>query len=221
MSSWGQILDEVCSADLLGAFQRNGEALFVGDLNNSHSGNLSVRDGDDLWITCTRTMCHNLGARDIVKAPIDGSGDRTLLSREAIIHEGIYRATKHEAVVHCHPRDAIAVSFLVDVIRPLQIEGHGALPGEIPVLEVEIASASPSLAEKLGSMLDAFPAVMVRGHGLFVGGGSLDQATHRAFVVNDAAYFLMVALQNGADIEDLLTRPYISVDYGKTASAGR
>ncbi|WP_352726515.1 class II aldolase/adducin family protein [Mesorhizobium sp. M0276] len=37
---------------------------------------------------------------------------------------GVYRATHHEAVVHCHSRDATAIALLMDVIRPLQIEGH-------------------------------------------------------------------------------------------------
>jgi L-fuculose-phosphate aldolase len=221
MITWGKISDEVCGADLLAAFQKCGSALFVGGLNNSHSGNLSVKEGEMMWITRTRTMCHELGKHDVVRAPLDGTGDRRFLSREAIIHEAILNESSYEAIVHCHPRDAIALSFLQDTIIPLQIEGYGALPGCIPVLEAEVATASLSLAKRLAEMMHEYPAVMVRGHGLFVGGGSLDQATHRAFVVNDSAYFTLVALERNANITDLLEKPYLRAGYGGQPGARR
>ncbi|MCO5065722.1 MAG: class II aldolase/adducin family protein [Rhizobiaceae bacterium] len=221
MTSWGKISDATCNAELLNAFQRCGSALFVGNLNNSHSGNMSVRDGDAMWITRTRSMCHDMNLHDIIRAPLDGSGDRSQLSRESVVHETIYNETGYEAVVHCHPRDAIAVSFLLDAIYPMQIEGHGALPGVIPVLEFEVATASKAFAANVAAAMKTYPAVMVRGHGLFVGGGSLDQATHRSFVVNDSAYFTLVAMDRGADIKALLAKPYLVRGYGAVASAAR
>lgn len=214
MSDWGRHPGEENAEMRLRSFQRSGEALFTGGLNNSHSGNLSVRIGDTVWITATRTMCHKLGRDDIVAAPLDGSGDRSQLSREAIVHEAVYRATDYQAVVHCHPRDAIAAAFVFDDIPCLQIEGQGALKGLLPVIEVEIASASPELGAAVAQSLQRYPAVMVRGHGLFAGGASLDQATHRAFVANETAYFYLMAKRHGADVDHLLARPYIRIPYG-------
>ncbi len=214
MSGWGKPPGEESEDARLKTFQRSGEALFTGGLNNSHSGNLSVRVDNAMWITRTRTMCHKLDRDDVVVAALDGGGDRSELSREAIVHETVYRETGHDAVVHCHPRDAIAAAFLFDNIPCLQIEGQGALKGMLPVIEVEIASASPQLSDAVARSLLLYPAVMVRGHGLFAAGSSLDQATHRAFVANETAFFYLMAKRHGADIDDLMSRPYIRIPYG-------
>jgi L-fuculose-phosphate aldolase len=213
MADWGIPGKDTCSVELLDAFQRCGRALFYGGLNNSHSGNISQRDGEMYWVTRTRSMCHELSAKDVIKAAVDGTTDRTSLSREAIVHEAIYNATSHQAVVHCHPRHAIALAFVLDGFHPLQIEGYGALPGLVPVLETANASASPELCEKLAPMLRDYPAVMVRGHGLFVGASSIDEATHRACVVDETAFYLTVTMQLGADHAALLKKPYVAAGY--------
>jgi L-fuculose-phosphate aldolase len=220
MTVWGATDPDSCQSELLDAFRRCGQALFHGGLNNSHSGNLSVRDGGRYFVTRTRSMCHEVGAADIVcvgEAPDPEQVAR--LSREYIVHKAIYSATSHAAVVHCHPQTAIALSLVVDEIRPLQIEGHGALPGVIPVLEAANASASPELCKHLAPMLQEHPAVMVRGHGLFVGAGSLDQATHRAFIVEDAARIIVNVRLLGGDLEALYAKPYLAHGYRSPAGS--
>ena len=218
MSGWGQVAQETPDTELLDAFRRCGSALFVAGLNNSHSGNLSVRASVDgvsgTWVTRTRSMGHELRARDVVFAPDGADHAGTSLSREFIVHRAIYQATEHAAVVHCHPRDAVTLAFVEDEFVPLQIEGHGALPGRVPVLEVANASASPELCKAIAPMLRDVPAVMVRGHGLFVGAASLDQATHRAFVVNEAARMIIDLRAMGADEAALRRKPYIDAGYG-------
>lgn len=222
MAEWGAVAPETPDTELLDAFQRCGAALFGGGLNNSHSGNLSVRASVDghagTWVTRTRSMGHEIRARDVVFAPDDVRDERSDLSREFVVHHAIYRATDHAAVVHCHPRDAITLAFVDEEIVPLQIEGHGALPGRVPVLEVANASASPELCDAIAPMLADVPAVMVRGHGLFVGAASLDQATHRAFVVNEAARMIIDLRKMGVDDAALRNKPYIAAGYGTTPS---
>ena len=221
MAGWGAVSQETPDTELLDAFQRCGRALFGGGLNNSHSGNLSVRAAVDgrqgTWVTRTRSMGHEIRPRDVVFAADAARDERSDLSREFVVHHAIYRGTDHAAVVHCHPRDAITLAFVEDEIVPLQIEGHGALPGRVPVLEVANASASPELCEAIAPMLADVPAVMVRGHGLFVGAASLDQATHRAFVVNEAARMILDLRAIGVDDATLRDKPYIAAGYGGAA----
>lgn len=224
MSGWGAVAQETPDTELLDAFQRCGAALFGGGLNNSHSGNLSVRAEiggiQGTWVTRTRSMGHEIRARDVVFAP-DGEPAADNLSREFMVHKAIYDATDFAAVVHCHPRDAITLAFIEDEILPLQIEGHGALPGRVPVVEVAPASASPELCEALAKVLQNVPAAMVRGHGLFVGAASLDQATHRAFIVNEAARMIIDLRRLGADDATLRRKPYLASGYGATSPVGR
>ncbi|PRY20975.1 L-fuculose-phosphate aldolase [Aliiruegeria haliotis] len=222
MAGWGYIETETLSEPLLDAFQRNGGALFQGGLNNSHSGNLSVRGPGGYWVTRTRSMGHITRKDDVIWATEDGSGDTSQLSREFMVHKAIYEASDHRAVVHCHPCAANSLALIEDVILPLQIEGHGALPSHVPVLEVANASASQELCDALAPMLADVPAVLVRGHGLFVGADSLDQATHRAFVVNDAARMILDMRMLGADLGALRNKPYLAAGYGAApvAAAG-
>ena len=219
MAGWGYIDTDTLSEELLDAFTRTGAALFHGGLNNSHSGNLSVRAAGGYWVTRTRSMCHEIRNGDVIWAGENGSGERDKLSREFMVHAAIYDATDHRAVVHCHPQAAISLGFVEDEFQPIQIEGHGALPGRVPVLEVGNASASQELCDALAPMLADVPAVLVRGHGLFVGADSLDQATHRAFVVNEAARFIMDMKLLGADMDALRRKPYIAAGYGAARAA--
>ena len=216
MATWEWIDPHTEFDRLVDAFQRCGRALFQANMNNSHSGNLSVRAGDHIWIKRTRTMCHELTPDDIIKTTfVPTSEEQAQLSSEFIVHRAIYQATDYRAIVHCHALQAITLAFLVDEIIPPQIDGYGVLPGRIPVIEVVAATASQELCDALTPVMRQFPAVMVRGHGLFVGAESLDAATYRAFIVENAAQMLLTLHGLGVDMAPLLDKPYLKVGYPK------
>lgn len=161
---------------MLKEFQTFGRELFLSGLNNSHSGNLSVRCGDRIVITRRGAMLGQLQEQDIIETGLDKDDDKTVLaSRELIVHRAIYRETGALAIVHAHPVHAIALSLLTEEIFPLDAEGTYLLP-KTPVLSVENAIGSQELTEQLPGLLKEYKIAMVRGHGSFAAAQSLEEA---------------------------------------------
>jgi len=94
-------------------------------------------------------------------------------SSEYRVHLGVYRQTRYEAVVHAHPPYAIAASLVMDEIIPEDSEGKMFCP-EIPV--VPGAPGSAELAENVTRAILSSKLVIVRGHGTFAAGMTLDEA---------------------------------------------
>ncbi|ACO03919.1 MAG TPA: aldolase [Persephonella sp.] len=156
-----------------------GEVLYREGLVNSHAGNISVREGDHLYITKTGSMLGYLKEDDIVKLPIfyETVKDR-IASSELIVHREIYKNTEAKAVIHAHPVHAVVISFLTEnIFVPVDNEGK-LFVGEVPILDVEKPSGSKELAEKLSETFknQNKKIVIVKKHGSFVIGNNLNQA---------------------------------------------
>ncbi len=156
-----------------------GKVLYKEALINSRAGNISVREGDHLYITKTGKMLGYLNENDIVKLPIfyETVKDK-IASTELLVHREIYKKTDAKAIIHAHPIYAVVISFIVDnMFVPVDNEGKLFL-GEVPVLEVEKASGSKELAEKLSETFinKSKKIVIVKKHGSFAIGNSLNQA---------------------------------------------
>ena len=92
-------------------FRDIGRDLFVADMISSHGGNMSVRYGDRLIIKRRGAMLGRLQPHDLVETRLDKNDSGVALaSSELIVHRAIYQQTPALAIVHCHPRTAIAVS---------------------------------------------------------------------------------------------------------------
>ncbi|WP_457622070.1 class II aldolase/adducin family protein [Persephonella sp.] len=156
-----------------------GKVLYKEGLVNSHAGNISVREGEFLYITKTGKMLGYLKEDDIIKLPIyyESVKDR-IASSELIVHREIYKKTDAQAVVHAHPAHTVVISFLVEnSFTPVDMEGKLFL-GEVPVIDVQKPTGSKELAEKLSTTLKEKQTrtVIVREHGSFVIGDNLNQA---------------------------------------------
>ena len=81
------------------------------------------------------------------------------------------------AIVHCHPRTAIAFSLSREEIVPIDNEASYLLK-KVPVIWEEFASGTPEMANKLATALQSYKIVMLRGHGSFAIGQTLDEAFH-------------------------------------------
>src|SRR3970282_2970832 len=95
------------------------------------------------------------------------------------LHRGGYNASGAGAVLHAHPRHAIALSLVMDVIEPADAEGKLRL-GAVPVGE----------AEDVAQALRDAPIVMARGHGSYARGGDLWQALQWTSVLEESAQVL-------------------------------
>jgi L-fuculose-phosphate aldolase len=161
---------------MLEEFKRIGKYLFQEGLVDSHGGNMSVRQGDRIFITRRDAMLGDLKEGDIVEIGLEpGEGDGRA-SRELPAHRALYRQTRAKAIVHAHPAHAIAVSLTDNKVVPQDAEGI-YLFKSAPIVRVREGVGSEENARLLPSFLSGENVVaMLRGHGSFAIGGSLEEA---------------------------------------------
>ena len=161
---------------ILRQFQEIGRDLYVVGLVSSHGGNMSVRFGDRLVIKRRGAMLGRLKEGDLVETGLEKPDSGiALASTELVVHRAIYVATPALAVVHAHPRTAIALSLSREEIVPIDNEGSYLLH-RVPVVTAEFASGSAELVKKLPRALQEYKIVMLRGHGCFSIGQTLEEA---------------------------------------------
>jgi L-fuculose-phosphate aldolase len=112
------------------------------------------------------------------------------------------------AVIHCHPRTAIAFSLSRDEIVPIDNEASYLLK-KIPVVTEEFASGTPEMANKVAAALQQYKIIMLRGHGSFATGMTLEEAFHWSSTLEEACQIAMYA--------KLINEPFI--EYRKMSEA--
>lgn len=173
-------------------FQRTGEDLYVGHMNNTHSGNLSMKENRIMHISRTGAMLHRLEYSDIIETLIDGEDSNTIYaSREIPVHRSIYKNTDAEAIVHAHPPCLIAISSKIDNVKPIDVEGAYYFKQGVPILSVENAIASDEVAAKITPLFRIAPIVIVKGHGTFSIGKDLEEALHWTSSLEHSAKILL------------------------------
>ncbi len=168
-----------------------------------------MRCGERIVITRTGAMLGRLAVGDLVTTGFDPTADeRKLASSELSVHLGIYARTDHLAIAHGHALSAVAAGWLGDRIRPIDVEGAYYFGG-IAVLEHTPATAVPELGEALGEVLAEECVVVLRGHGVFAAGETLERAMQRVTSVNDSAELILKARSLGLDVDLLAKAPYL------------
>ena len=178
---------------ILETFQWVGRDLYHLGLITSHAGNMSLRDGERLWITRTGSMLGHLGPDDLVETALSPrESPHPRASMELPVHLAIYRATEAKAILHAHPPSAVALSLLDEAIVPADSEG-GHILGTVPVIAAVEVVASLEVAERASSLLQAHRAVLVRGHGSFAVGEGLEDALRTTTTLEASAKILLLA----------------------------
>lgn len=178
---------------ILEAFQWVGQDLYHLGLITSHAGNISLRWGERVWITRTGSMLGHLEPDDLVEtalSPLESPHPKA--SMELPVHLAIYRATSAKAILHAHPPSAVALSLIDEAIVPADSEG-GHILGRVPVIVAANVVASREVAERASSLLQTHRAVLVRGHGSFAVGGSLEEALGITTTLEASAKILLLA----------------------------
>ena len=167
------------------AFRQVGNDFFVAGLNNSHSGNLSIRQNDELMvITRTGCMLHHIDHPDLITTSITHDDSQTpKASRELPVHRSIYLHTNAKAIVHAHSPHVVAESLSGKHIENNRLmlkdaEGLYYFPKGIPVIEAKNAIASNEVAELVIPAFKDSKIVIVKGHGVFSIGETLEEAYH-------------------------------------------
>ncbi len=155
-----------------------GRILYEQRLVDSHSGNLSVRDGRTVAITRTGARLGYLSYHDFVHLDLDRPDPHLIerASREWPVHRAVYHALADvQVILHAHPVYLNVWAWRVDTFVPDDIEGKYYIP-QAPVIEVDPPTATTALGEALANALRNARVVLVRHHGAFAAGPDVDRA---------------------------------------------
>jgi len=203
-----------------------GRAIMLTKGNNTHSGNLSLRDPNDrdvFYITASGSQKGMLIPSDIVPLKFSGvSWGDGRASTESTIHRKILEVPGIEATIHAHYLSAISISFdskerqiyLVYEGRLNNREEYSFIPVDclgasllrkVPTGDYLEAVGSREMEERIPEYLRTYRATIVKGHGPFVRGKSLEECLFLQGVVDSSASLHAAACLRGVDVT-LLSR---------------
>ena len=165
---------------------RFGRKLVSSGLTYAHFGNISLLSQGMILITSTGSMLDQLTPDQVIavtrSAPCP---EDALASCETLVHRAIYDKTSARAIIHTHSPYAVATSILEEgPFEPMDGEGARFL-GTVPIVEGEMGSTT--LARNASNALSGSRACIVRGHGVFAIGASLEEAYIVACMVEHSA----------------------------------
>ncbi|UCE05085.1 MAG: class II aldolase/adducin family protein [bacterium] len=186
--------------DVMDEFKKIGRMIWEKELNNSHSGNMSVRVGDRILITRRGSMLGFLKDSDIIETGLERNDSGiSLTSTEVNVHRAIYQGASCLAIVHSHPLTATALTFVQDEIIAIDVEGSYYLR-KIPIVEFEFGTSSKEMEEELPKVLKNYKICMVKGHGAFAIGDYLEEALQYSHMVESIARIIFMTKMLGGDL---------------------
>ena len=184
-------MKNISEKTLFRQFKEFGRDLFLRGLISSHAGNMSARIGNTIYITRKGAMLGRLNRTDIVTLDIDKDDpdlSRTA-SSEAPVHRAIYQSTDALAIVHAHPPYATLLSMTEDTLIPVDWEGSYFFK-KIPVLTSKKTGSRKDLAGLIGKHMENHKIILVRGHGSFARGDTLEEAYMLTSSLEASAFFI-------------------------------
>jgi len=202
--------------------QKIGTAISFVNANNTHSGNLSVRDPSDpdlFYITASGSQGGHLIRQDIV--PINFSGvswGDARGSTESTIHREILKLSGVNSVIHAHYMNSTFISFDTKekqlflrflgtdrqdreefLFYPVDLIGAYSIGG-VKVGSYEQPVGSSEMEERIPQYLGEDILTIVRGHGPFARGSSLENAFHYLSVLENSASLAIFLRRRGVNI---------------------
>jgi L-fuculose-phosphate aldolase len=172
-------------------------------LNDSHSGNASIRVGDRIIITPTGCCADTLDSDQLMPCRLAGP-PASGASLDTALHLAVYAARPEaNAVLHSHGPHAIALTLDGGDFAPLDFEGQYYF-SRIPVLDIPFdhyVDASPSAVAR--ALQDSNVAI-VRGHGIYACGESLDLAYKWTCSVESSARIAWLSGHHDSTIRGVL-----------------
>lgn len=181
-------LDDLCAA--AASFYERGYAFGA-------TGNISVRDGNEIWITPTGQALKGLTGARLARLDLEGNSlDANQASKELPFHLAIYRERADlGAIVHLHSTHAVALSCLDDLneaeplppITPYYLMRVAPL-GVVPYLR----PGSPHLGAAVGEAAKRHDCLLLRHHGMITCGRDLNEAVDRAEELEETAKLFLL-----------------------------
>ncbi|WP_428623545.1 class II aldolase/adducin family protein [Sedimenticola sp.] len=143
--------------------------------NDSHSGNASIRDGDRFWVTPTGACADTLTVNDLVLCSVEqGCGDGASL--DGPLHQQVYQQNPAAtAVLHSHGPYTVATTLNGETFNPVDFEGQLYFP-QVPVISIPYADYVAQAPAVVATMLKSHRIGVVRGHGVYAAGETLNLA---------------------------------------------
>jgi len=170
------------------------------------TGNLSVRVGEEVWITPTGKSLRGLTADKLACIDLRGaSRNENRPSKEFPFHLAIYKQrAEAQAIVHLHSTYAVALSCLEG------FDAENPLPPITPYYFMRVAPlavlpyfrpGSEDLAQAVERAAPAHHSMLLRNHGLICSASSLSEAVDRTEELEQTArlYFIL----RGHDVRHL------------------
>ncbi len=189
------IREQVCAAN---------RALRTEGLVTMHSGNVSGRDGDVIYIkpsgmdyeamTPDRMVAVSLVSGNVLETTLRPSVDLPH-------HLFLYRNDPSiQAVVHTHSNYATAFAAIQRPIPLVLTAIADEFGGEIPCTPY-IDNEGENIGQAILKHRTQAPAILLGNHGVFAWGGSVKDALKAAVMVEDVAKTVHLALQLGTPLE--------------------
>ncbi len=166
---------------------RISRRLYERGMVSSVAGNVSLRDGERVYITPTGAALGDLSAGDIIITDLDGRQLDGIgrPSSELPMHLAILRADPGvEAVVHTHSPLAVAFAVAGRGLAALTTEAEMLL-GEVPLLPYA-PPGSDALAAAVAKCVPRCRAALLERHGVVTWGPDLATAYQRAELVEES-----------------------------------
>ncbi len=162
--------------------------------NDSHSGNASVREGDAIWITPTGACADTLTADLLVRCDIGGRCGNGA-SLDAPLHVRVYQHNlQAQALLHSHGPYSVALTLDGKDFVPVDFEGQLYFP-RVPVLTIRYEDYLQQSPQQVAEVLSDHPIAIVRGHGVYACGATLDLAYKWTCSLEQSAKTAFIAQQ--------------------------
>lgn len=162
------------------------------------TGNLSVRDGDTVWITPTGQSLRHTTVESLAAIDHDGNNqNKNKPSKEFPFHLAAYAASgpQARALVHLHSTWSVLLSCLddLDETQPLPVFTPYYLMRVAPLAVVPYCRpGSDDLAAVIGKAAAGAHCLLLRNHGMVTLGRNMSEAVDRAEELEETCklYFL-------------------------------
>jgi L-fuculose-phosphate aldolase len=172
-----------------------GRALAVAGLLVGTSGNVSVRDGEQVVLSPRGRALGELAVDDLAMVNLAGQVLAGAPTSELELHLAIYRRYAAGAIVHTHAPRATAVACVVDELPVVHYQLL-AMGGAIRVAPFA-AFGTAQLAAVVTDALDGRRAALLANHGAITYGVTLAEAVERAIALEWACGVYLDAARIG------------------------
>ncbi len=204
--------------DIYQKFKAIGMALLKMDLENSHSGNISLKfidkDGNEkIAITSTGSQKGDLERENICYLePNRTTYGHYKATSESDIHMAVLSMQGVYSLIHGHTKYA-TIETLDDKERPPLTQPNPLLPidslgyfhlnGEVPVHWYSVPCGSPEMVKKIPEILRNHNATIVQGHGTFAKGSSVEEALFYLSLVENSGYIQKLCRSLKVNVEKI------------------